>query len=170
MSRIQAEITQAYPSFPSQLSSRLNELSDSRLLAELASHVVDLFEAGHAEEIRPAFELAERLIATGPEMERHAAIVGFLETIQNVASHRKCDSSAFEQFLGPMSQKAWAELIDQWKDKTSLAEVVAAERGATLQPRWWQFWRKRKRHSPRDLLNQVENPELRKIIEQITRE
>jgi hypothetical protein len=139
-------------------------------MAELASHAVDLFEAGNAEDARPAFELTEHLIATGSDEEWHAAVIGFLETVQNVASHRKCGSATFEQFLGPRSQSAWAELMDVWRGKTSLAEVVAAETGARLEPRWWQFWKKRHTPSPRDMLSEVENPELRTIIEQITRE
>jgi hypothetical protein len=138
-------------------------------MTELASHSVDLFEAESAEDVRPAFLLAERLIDTGSDDERHAVVVGFLETVQNVASHRKCGPAAFEQFLGPRSQSAWAELNDIWRGKTSLAEVVASETGARLQPRWWQFWKKRGQTQPSELLNQVENPELRKIIEQITR-
>lgn len=171
MSRILTEIKSAYPSLGTALSSSPEyETSDSRLMAELASYVVDSFEAGHTEDIRPAFELAERLIATGPDEERHAAVVGFLETVQNVASHRKCGSTAFEYLLGPMSQRAWAELTEMWKGKMSLAEVVASETGATLQPRWWQFWKRRSKRSPSELLNEVQSPELRKIIEQITRE
>jgi hypothetical protein len=171
MSRILKEITQAYPSLLGELSCLpAEESSDSRSMAELASLVVDLFEAGHAEEIRPAFDLVEDLIASGQESERHAAVVGFLETIQNVASHRKCGAVAFEQFLGPASQSAWAELAEIWNGKTSLAEVVASETGAKLRPTWWQFWRKRKRRAPREMLNEVQNPELRKILEQITRE
>lgn len=170
MSQIQIEIARIYPSFLGALSSRIDELSESRLMAELASHVVDLFETGNVVEIHPAFELIERLLVTGSEAEKHAAIVGFLETVQNVASHRVFGSVAFEQFLGPSSQKAWAEMNNQWKGKTSLAEVVASETGATLERPWWQFWRRRKRRSPRELLNQIENPELRKIVEQITRE
>ena len=139
-------------------------------MSELASHAVDSFEAGHTEDVRPGFELAEQLIAAGSEEERHAAVVGFLETVQNVASHRKCGLAVFEQFLGQRSQSAWAELIYVWQGKMSLAEVVASETGASLRPRWWQFWRKRNKRLPSELLNEVQNPELRKIIEQITRE
>jgi hypothetical protein len=73
-------------------------------MAELASHSVDLFETTNAEGVRPAFKLAEHLIAAGPNEERDAAVLGFLETVPNVASHRKCGSAAFEQFLGPKSQ------------------------------------------------------------------
>lgn len=57
-----------------------------------------------------------------------------------------------------------------WRGKATLAEVVAAETGAKLRPRWWQFWKQRNRPKPRNLLDQVQDPELRKIIEQITRE
>jgi hypothetical protein len=109
-------------------------------------------------------------MAAGLNEERDAVVLGFLETVQNVASHRNCGSTLFEQFLGPRSQSAWTELINVWRGKTSLAEVVASETGATLRPRWWQFWRKRNRLLPSELLNEVQNPELRKIIEQITRE
>jgi hypothetical protein len=171
MSRVRDEITRTYPSLSEKLSSSpAEELSDSRLMSELASHIVDVFETGRTEDTRAAFELAERLIVVGPDEDRHAAIVGFLETVQNVASHRECGSAAFEHFLGPMSQRAWAELTVVWKDKVSLAEVVASETGATLRPRWWQFWRKRDSRTPKELLNEVQDPELRKIIEQITRE
>jgi hypothetical protein len=171
MSRILDEISAAYPSLSVSLSSLpSDEASDTRLMTELATHVVYLFEADGAEDVRPAFEVAENLIAAGRHEERNAAILGFLETVQNVASHRKYGSAAFEQFLGPRSRSAWAELINVWRGKSSLAEVVASETGATLRPRWWQFWRKRDRLLPSELLNEVENPELRKIIEQITRE
>jgi hypothetical protein len=171
MSRILREIMGAFPSLSSEFSSLPeSEASDSRLMAELASHVVDLFESRQTEEILSAFTLTEHLIASGTESERNAAIIGFLETVQNVASHRECGSAAFEQYLGPMSEKAWAELTKLWTGKMSLADVVAFERGTNIRPRWWQFWRRRKRRSPQDLLKEVENPELRKIIEQITRE
>jgi hypothetical protein len=147
-----------------------DEASDMQLMAELASHTVDLFESGRPADVRPAFALVEHLVGTGNDQDRDAAVLGFLETVQNVGSHRECGSAAFEQFLGPRSQSAWAELIKVWRGKTSLAEVVASETGATLQPRWWEFWRKRARPTPSELLSEVQNPELRKILEQITRE
>jgi hypothetical protein len=171
MSQIFNEIVQACPSLSSEFGTLpADERTDSRLMAELASHVVDQFEAGRIEEISAAFALAEHLIVTGPEAERHAATVGFLETVQNVASHREYGAQAFESFLGPESRKVWMEMNALWKGKASLAEVVASETGAHLRPPWWQFWRQRKRRSPQELLNEVESPELRKIIEQITRE
>jgi hypothetical protein len=171
MSRILEAITSACPSFaPEILSLAADGASDSRLMAELASHVVDLFQEGQVECIPVAFELAEYMIADGTAEERHASIVGFLETVQNVASHRSFGARAFEPFLGTMSQRAWLEVNDIWQGKTSLAEVVASETGAKLDPHWWQFWKRRDRRTPSQLLSEVENPELRRIIEQITRE
>jgi hypothetical protein len=112
MSPVASEIVHAYPTLEVEIHTLSYErASDSRLLAELASHVVDLFQAGHPEEVSPAFGLAERLLVSGQEANMQAATVGFLETIQNVASHRSCGASAFERFLGPQSRKAWAELI-----------------------------------------------------------
>jgi len=170
-SQIQKEIKQAFPLVATALSALpLDESSDSRWMQELASHVVDVFERGRVEEVDAAFQLAEQLFASGSEEDRHAAVVGFLETVQNVASHKEHGAVVFEQFLRPQSRKAWAELNQVWKGKVSLAEVVAAETAARLRPRWWQIWKKRKTRSPREMLNQVENPELRKIIEQMTRE
>jgi hypothetical protein len=139
-------------------------------MAELGSHVVDLFEKACTNDVRPAFNLVEHFIATGTEAERHAAMIGFLETVQNVASHRQCGAAAFEEFLGPWSRKAWAELNQIWQGKTSLAEVVASEKGARTRTPLWQFWKRRKRMSAREMLETVENPDLRKLIEQITRE
>jgi hypothetical protein len=170
-STIEKQVTQAFPHVADHLSAvPPDELSDSRWMEELGSHTVLLFETGHIDEVDKAFRLADSLIESGSDEDRHAAIVGFLETVQNVASHREHGTAVFEQFLRPKSRMAWAELNQIWKGKSSLAEVVAAERGVRLGPRWWQFWKKRERRSPKELLDQVENPELRKIIEQMTRE
>lgn len=102
-------------------------------MSELASHVVDLFEAGRVED--DCFRVRRAAGRRRFRWERHAAMAGFLETVQNVASHRKCGSTAFERFLGPNSQRAWAELNRVSLGKKSLAEVVASETGATLRLR-----------------------------------
>jgi len=40
---------------------------------------------------------------------------------------------------------------------------------ARQKPRWWQFWRRAKGFDNERARSQVENPELRKIIEQMYR-
>lgn len=170
MSALLEQIIHLYPLLAKQLLSvPADESSVRRFLQELGTHVVDLYGAGRPEDMRPAFSLAERLISGGPEEERQAA-VGFLEAVQNVASHRHCGPTAFVPYLGPLSETVWAELNHVWQGKTTLAEVVASETGARLEAPWWQFWRRNKKRSVRRMLEEVEDPELRKIIEQITRE
>ncbi len=171
MSLVKKDIIARYPSLATNpIFLPTEEASDLRLMGELASHSVDLFEAGDIQGVRPAFDLAEQLLTSPLPAERDAAAFGFLETVQNVASHRGCGVVAFEEFLGAKSQVAWTELMEVWRGKTELAQVIAAETGATLGPPWWGFWKSRERRSPKDLLKDVENPELRRIIEQITRE
>jgi hypothetical protein len=171
MSRVKEEIIARFPALATSMTFLPDEEeSDLHSMGELASHAVDLFEAGDVEDVRSAFNLAEQLLASPVETDRDAAVLGFLEAIQNVASHRQCGMAGFEEFLGAKSQLAWAELIEVWRGKKSLSEVVAAETGRTLRAPWWQFWKSRKQSSPKDLLANVENPELRRIIEQITRE
>ena len=67
-------------------------IEEHEMLMHLA-HVPHVRNHGKVEELRPAFRLAERLISIGTEADRHAAIVGFLETVQNVASHRPCGAA-----------------------------------------------------------------------------
>jgi hypothetical protein len=120
----------------------------------LGRHVVELFEQGQKEEIASAFALAERLLSTGDESVQEAVVVGILETIQNVASHRPFGAAAFEPFLGPRSAEAWAELNRLWQGKETLMDVVAPGSGP------------RERTRP----DEVENPELKAILEELTRE
>lgn len=54
-SQIQQQITNAFPSVADELSTlSTREGSDSRWMAELGSHAVASFEAGHLEEVRNA--------------------------------------------------------------------------------------------------------------------
>jgi len=83
--------------------------------------------------------------------------VGLFEDIQNIASHRDFGATPFRQLLGPRSLVVWDEVDAHMKR-------VAAW-GARNKPRWWQFWRRRRAFDAKQALEQVENPELKKIIE-----
>src|SRR5687768_5587929 len=54
----------------------------------IARHLVGRFELGDYSEFPAAFELLERCLAEGNEGVREIAIIGLIEGIQNVASHR----------------------------------------------------------------------------------
>ncbi len=85
-------------------------------LGAFARHVVDLYDGGRIEELRPVFEVVELLHKEGDPYVREAATIGLLEGIQNNASHR-FDPEVFLQFLGPETRKWWDELNAFWQGK-----------------------------------------------------
>ncbi len=85
-------------------------------LGAFARHIVDLYEHGRTEELRPVFNMIERLHKEGDAYVREAATIGLLEGIQNVASHR-FDPEVFVPFLSPEAAKWWHELNAFWQGK-----------------------------------------------------
>jgi len=86
--------------------------------------------------------------------------VGLLEDIQNIASHRSFTPDVFRAWLGPQSLIAWDDV----------------NRGMQKVAEWTSQQRRRDDGSPsvgsfdpEAALSQVENPELRRIIEQMYR-
>lgn len=156
-----AQLQAAFPSFQSPGAAG-QEVSSLTLLEHFARFVVDSFEAGERDSLGRAFEIVEEYFGFEDDEFCSTLTVGFLESLQNIASHRPFGAEAFVQYLGPKTRDAWAELDRLWEDKTNLAEVVAKETGATLD--------RQREHSPSQRLEQIENPELRSIIEGMTRD
>jgi hypothetical protein len=130
-------------------------------MGELSHYVVERYAQGATEEFPKLFAMIESLLENpSPELE-NLIIVGLLEDIQNVASHRDFGMSPFQKWLGPRTLVAWDDIrayidrVDAWS--------------AQQKPRWWQFWRRRKVFDPEKALAQVESPELKKIIESMYR-
>jgi len=88
----------------------------------------DLYEKGNRDETLRVFQLLEKLFAEGDQETRDLIGLGFFESLRNVASHRPYGNKLFEEFLGPMSLQAWREIERMWAGKSSLAEVIRAER------------------------------------------
>ena len=130
-------------------------------MGELAHYVVELFEGGDLAQFKELFSAVESVLHHADREVQNLIWVGFFEDIQNIASHRSFGASVFRKWLGPQSLKAWDE-VDRGMQK-----VAAWASGR--KPRWWQFWRRRRNFEPGTALTQVENPELRKIIEQMCR-
>lgn len=168
MQTLMNDIRAAYPALGAVWDASPDSSSAYSAMELFARFVVDAFERGERDALRPAFDLVERgLVSASPEVCDLLALE-FLEDVQNIASHRVFGAEAFVGYLGANSRQAWNELNVLWAGKESLAEVVASERGASLQKPWWQFWRRQP--SPKKLLANVENPELRALIEGMTRE
>lgn len=90
--------------------------------------VEDLYEKDRFGEVHRAFQLLEKLFAEGDQDTRNLIGVGFFESLQCVASWRPYKNKVFEQFLGPMSAQCWREILGIWAGKSSLMEVIRAER------------------------------------------
>jgi len=98
-------------------------------MAEFVHFVVeDLYQKEQTERLRDAFALMEALFANGNETTKAFLAWGFFETLQNFASNQPCGSKVFEPFLGPMSRQVWLDIEELWQGKSSLMDVIRAER------------------------------------------
>jgi len=98
-------------------------------MAEFVHFVVeDLYEKGNLNETQRAFDCVEKLFAEGNQATRDLIGLGFFETLQNFASWRPYGNAAFERFFGPMSARVWKEIRQPWAGKSSLMDVIRAER------------------------------------------
>jgi hypothetical protein len=160
----------AYPAFREQRSAAPADESALAFMERFARFIISLYEAEKRDELKPAFAIMEDGLASGDTAIQDAVVLGFFEALQNVASHRPYGAGVFRGYLAMKSGQAWEELNAAWEGKSTLAEVVAHERGVSLKTPWWRFLRRFRRRSPAEMLEQVENPELRAIIEGMTRE
>jgi hypothetical protein len=122
----------------------------------IARYLVDSFERGDLSEFPAAFALLERCLIEGDDQAKELAVIGLLEDIQNVASHRSFGVVVFEPWLQPLSRTAWEELAESWRGVGSLADMLRTEAGAAPQ-------------SSMPDLDRIEDPELRRMLEQLYR-
>jgi hypothetical protein len=98
-------------------------------MAKFVEFVIDdLYEKENLSETRRAFALLNQLYIDGDEEAQGLIATGFLEGVQSVASWRPYGNRVFEQFLPPASMKVWKGLQHLWAGKSSLADVIRAER------------------------------------------
>lgn len=126
-------------------------------ISELAHYVVESYAQGDTVEFPNLFDTVELLLQNpAPDLENLIA-VGLFEDLQNIASHRDFGAAPFRRWLGPRSLVVWEEV------DANMKRVAAWE--AENKPRWWQFWRRRRGFDVERALKQVENAQLKKIIE-----
>ena len=126
-------------------------------MSELAHYIVESYTKGITVEFPNLFSTVEALLQNSdPEIENLIA-VGLFEDIQNIASHRDFGAAPFRLLLGPRSLVVW--------DEVDVGMKRVAAWAARNKTRWWQFWRRRRAFDAKQALEQVENPELKKIIE-----
>jgi hypothetical protein len=126
-------------------------------MSELAHYVVECYAKGATVEFPSLFSTVEALLQNSDNEIENLIAVGLFEDIQNIAGHHDFGAAPFRQLLGPRSLVVWDDV------DASMKRVAAWE--ARNEPQWWQFWRRRRVLDAKQALEQVENPELKKIIE-----
>lgn len=128
-------------------------------MGDLAHYIVESYEQGNTAQLQKLFSTVEGVLQNGDAEIQNLIWVGLLEDIQNISSHRSFGQDVFRVYLGPRSLIAW--------DEVNRGMQKVAE---------WASQQRRDDHSGGkgniDLdatLSQVENPELRRIIEQMYR-
>ena len=123
----------------------------------IAQHLVDSFERDDTAEFPAAFAVLERCLLEGDAEAQNLAVVGVIEGIQNVASHRPFGPEVFLLWLGPASRAAWDELCVFW------GQVAEAKAAGLLGPAPGQ--------PVLPVMDPVEiqDPALRRIVEQVYR-
>jgi hypothetical protein len=96
-------------------------------VAEFVHFVLDFYERGNRELMPRAFQAVEDLLIEGDSTVQEIVALGILETLQCAASWKPYGNEAFIQWLGPKSRIEWDELVEVWRGKNSLADVVRAE-------------------------------------------
>lgn len=97
-------------------------------IGEFANFVVDLYKSRKTEKLSDIFRQVEFFLVNGNDKVKEIIRIGLLEDIQNIASHQKFSYQVFEKWLGPVSKKHWKEIEIVWEGKSSLADVIRAEK------------------------------------------
>jgi len=93
--------------------------------------VEDLYEKGNLDELRRVFDCLEKLLAEGSQGTLDLIGIGFFENLRNFASWRPYGSAVFEPFFGPRSREVCEEIRQTWRGKSSLMDVIRAERNTS---------------------------------------
>jgi hypothetical protein len=92
-----------------------------------ARYIVACYERSDTSEFPAAFAAVEKILNEGNQEARDLAGIGVIEDLQTIASH-SCGGDVFIEWLGPTSRIAWAEIAKMWEGKSSLMDVIRAER------------------------------------------
>ena len=97
-------------------------------VAEFARYLVDSYEQGKTSEFDAVFGILERILNEGNQEAREIGEIGLIEDLQTIGSHRSWSVDVFKKWLGPQSLASWAAIEKIWEGKSSLMDVLRAER------------------------------------------
>lgn len=115
-------ILEAYPEFSSHWNEFYDEWSEEPvdfpyylLISDLVRECSRLLAAGHEAEIRKIFDVVERWHLEGDPYVKEAAVIGFVEDLQNTNLHSGTSPDDFIQFLGPEGLYWWPKVERFWE-------------------------------------------------------
>jgi len=143
---------------------------DYNAMLEFASYLVEQYQVGDTSCFAAVFAKVEHCAQSGDWEVLNLISVGLFENIQNLSSHRPIGQAVFLRWLGPKSRQLWDNMNEVWAE---LAELERQGRLVEKAP-WWQFWRRSRSMvangtSLDTMLQNVTNPDLRRIIESMHR-
>jgi len=122
-----APLIEAFPEFQERLQEFEAEWAHNwekrpyySLLADLVIACSELLRSKRDAELPAIFSVVERWIIEGDRYVSEAAIVGFLEDLQNSNMHRQTTPADFERFLLPQSRRWWHKLDRFWNHREPL--------------------------------------------------
>ena len=133
-SPVVSALREAFPDFSKRWKKHIawwhgNPAGSYNDMSEFVCFVVeDVYEKGDLDQTRRIFQLLEKFLVEADQETRNLIGLGFFETLQNFASWRPGGNKAYEQFFGPSSKQVWSELRSMWAGKSSLMDVIRAER------------------------------------------
>ena len=89
--------------------------------------LLDSFEKQEHEYFPRFFGFVERLIIEGDAETKNIAVVGYLETLQTMASWRPYGPEVFVEWMLPESQRWWLQIYKWWDGGKSLMDIVIEE-------------------------------------------
>ncbi len=97
-------------------------------ISVLARFIIESYESEDLEPIKRIFALTESLLEKEELQITEILTIGLIEDIQNISLGRPYGCDVFLKFLGPRSTHAWNKVIEMWKGKSSLMDMIRAEK------------------------------------------
>jgi hypothetical protein len=95
--------------------------------AAIVHAIVDFYGSGETQAFPRFFTYIERLLTDGDPDVQGIAVVGYLETLQTVASWREHGSEVFIVWMLPESRRSWLQIHQCWSGGKSLLDIAIDE-------------------------------------------
>jgi hypothetical protein len=106
---------QRWNAFQAEWSGHPDGLPLYLLIGDLVRDCSALLRDGHEAEVAAVCAVAERWMLEGDDYVRIAAVVGFIEDLQNGNLHSGTRPADFLRFLGPESLRRWEAMNGFWQ-------------------------------------------------------